>query len=282
MIVADDIEKARAIRLRDTERSWGFVPTMGYLHEGHLSLVRRSVEENERTAVSIFVNPTQFAPDEDFERYPRDLDRDLVMLKKEGVDLVFTPQAKSIYTEDFQTTVKVQEVSKPLEGRSRPTHFEGVATIVAKLFNIIEPTRAYFGQKDAQQSIVIRQMVRDLNFNLEIVVCPTVREFDGLAMSSRNVRLSQEERAAAPIIFRTLQLTAQMIEAGERDADRLRAFMQESIAIETMARVDYVSLADADTLRELSHLGGTVLISTAVFLGKIRLIDNVIIDVDTA
>lgn len=274
MNVVSDIHQLRQLRWADPGRSWGFVPTMGYLHQGHLSLVRQSKAENQATAVSIFVNPTQFAPTEDLSSYPRDLDRDLALLADCGVDLVFTPTPEQMYPADFQTTVSVQAVSQPLEGAARPTHFQGVATVVAKLFNLVQPNRAYFGQKDAQQAVVLQQMVRDLNFNLDLIICPIVREADGLAMSSRNVYLSPEQRQAATVLYRTLTAVAQTYAAGEQNADRLRHQMQQSIAAEPLARLDYVSVADPLTLQELTQVENRVLFSLAVFFGKTRLIDN--------
>ncbi len=277
MKVTEDINQIRQIRWTDPMASWGFVPTMGYLHEGHLSLVRRAKAENERTAVSIYVNPTQFAPHEDLSSYPRDLARDLALLEVEGVNLVFTPSDAVMYPPGFQTMVTVAELSRPLEGSSRPTHFQGVATIVAKLFHIIQPTRAYFGQKDAQQAVVLRQMVRDLNFNVEMVICPIVREADGLALSSRNKYLTPEQRQAATVLSRALNRAKNAYANGERDGRILRRIMRETITAEPLARLDYVSAADPATLQELKEVKEGVLLSTAVFFGKTRLIDNILI-----
>ncbi|WP_322802184.1 pantoate--beta-alanine ligase [Thermoflexus sp.] len=276
MQVARTIAEARAIR-RALPGTWGFVPTMGYLHDGHLSLVRRARAENDHVAVSIFVNPTQFGPHEDYNRYPRDLERDLQLLTPLGVDLVFAPPVEEMYPPGFQTWVVVEEVSRPLEGAARPGHFRGVATVVTKLFNIIQPDRAYFGQKDAQQAVVIRRMVQDLNIPVEIVVCPTVREPDGLAMSSRNTYLGPEERRAATVLFRALQAAKARYEEGERDAERLRAVMREVIQAEPLARLDYVSVADPETLQELSRVEDRALLSLAVYIGKTRLIDNILL-----
>ncbi len=278
MIVTGDIAEIRQIREKEIWSTWGLVPTMGYLHEGHLSLVRRADEENGYTAVTIFVNPTQFAPTEDLSSYPRNLERDLALLAAEGVDLVFTPSDAIMYPPDFQTTVTVGQVSKPLEGASRPTHFQGVATIVAKLFNIIQPTRAYFGQKDAQQTVVLRQMVRDLNFNVEMIICPTVREADGLAMSSRNAYLSPEQRQAATVLYRALTAASDAYAQGERDGARLRQIMAATVAAEPLARLDYASAAHPLTLQELEQVDSGVLFSLAVFFGKTRLIDNMVIE----
>jgi pantoate--beta-alanine ligase len=276
MRVVHTIAEARAVR-RALPGTWGFVPTMGYLHEGHLSLVRRARAENDRVAVSIFVNPTQFGPHEDYARYPRDLERDLRLLEPLGVDLVFVPSVEEMYPPGFQTWVIVEEVSRPLEGASRPGHFRGVATVVAKLFNILQPDRAYFGQKDAQQTVVIRRMVQDLNIPVEIAICPTVREPDGLAMSSRNTYLNPEERRAATVLFRALQAAKARYEAGERDAERLREAMREVIRAEPLARIDYVSVAHPETLQELERVEGPALLSLAVYIGTTRLIDNLML-----
>ncbi|MDI6693694.1 MAG: pantoate--beta-alanine ligase [Anaerolineales bacterium] len=271
------ISELRAARLR-LPQPVGLVPTMGYLHEGHLSLVRAARSECASVVVSIFVNPTQFGPTEDLASYPRDLLRDLQLLEKEGVDLVWSPDVEDMYPPGFQTWVTVEEVARPLEGSMRPGHFRGVATVVAKLFNAVQPQRAYFGQKDAQQAVVIRQMVRDLNFNLEVVVCPIIREPDGLAMSSRNTYLNPEERRAATVLYRSLSAARQAYQAGEREADRLRQIMAETIQSEPLARLQYVSCADADTLQEITgFVSGRALLSMAVFVGKTRLIDNFVI-----
>lgn len=280
MKILNTIPEAREFRRSFTDETLGLVPTMGYLHEGHLELVRRARAENARTAVSIYVNPTQFGPSEDLSRYPRDIDRDLHLLATEGVDLVFIPTDGTMYPPDFQTTVRVATVTQMLEGERRPTHFEGVTTVVAKLFNIIQPVKAYFGQKDAQQVVVIRQMVRDLNFPLEVVVCPTVREADGLAMSSRNKYLNDEQRRAAPVLFRSLGQVATLWATGERNRDVLHAALLRSLSDEPLARVDYVSLADPVTLEEYKSLipnDSGVLVSMAVFFDRTRLIDNIIL-----
>ncbi len=277
VIVTENIAEIRRIRWADSGLSWGFVPTMGFLHEGHLSLVRQARAENERTAVSIYVNPTQFAPTEDLSNYPRDMERDLSLLAAEGVDLVFTPSDVVMYPDDFQTAVTLSQVTRPLEGASRPTHFQGVATIVAKLFNIVQPARAYFGQKDAQQSVVIRQMVRDLNFNLDVVICPIVREADGLAMSSRNAYLNPAQRQAATALYRALQTAKSAFERGERDGRALRRLMKETIAAEPLARLDYASVAHPLTLAELDVVENEALLSLAVFMGQTRLIDNLLL-----
>jgi len=255
----------------------GLVPTMGYLHEGHLSLVARARAECVAVAASIFVNPTQFGPNEDLARYPRDLPRDLGLLEAAGVDLVFAPQPSEVYPPGFDTVIEVRGVTDVLEGAVRPGHFAGVATVVAKLFNIVQPTRAYFGQKDAQQSVVIRKLVRDLNLPVEVVVAPTVRETDGLALSSRNSYLTRGERAAAPAIYRALNAAKAQFEGGEREAEALRDAMRAVIAAEPLMRVDYVSVADADSLRELTRVEDRALASMAVRLGTTRLIDNLLL-----
>ena len=278
MIVTDQIERVRAVCRQAPDLSWGLVPTMGYLHEGHLSLVRQARAANDRVGVSIYVNPTQFAPAEDLDSYPRDLARDLELLRAENVDLVFTPDDTIMYPPGFQTTVRVARVAQPLEGAARPTHFEGVTTVVAKLFNIFTPTRAYFGQKDAQQTVVVRRMVADLNFAVEIVVCPIVREADGLAMSSRNSRLTTEQRAAAPVLFRALSAGREAAAKGDRNGQRLREIMTRVVASEPLARLDYASVADPDSLRELETVADRALLSLAVFFGDVRLIDNMLVE----
>lgn len=279
MMVSQDIEQVRRLRWADSTISWGFVPTMGYLHEGHLSLVRMARAANARVAASIYVNPTQFAPDEDLSTYPRDMERDLALLEAEGVDLVFTPNDAIMYPDGFQTSVTVHEITRKLEGTSRPTHFQGVTTIVSKLFNIVQPARAYFGQKDAQQTVVVRRMVRDLDFNVEIVIGPIVREADGLAMSSRNIRLSAKQRQAAPILYQTLQAAEQAWRSGERSGVKLRALMQGMIAAQPLARLDYASVADPDSLVELERIENGALFSLAVFFDPVRLIDNCLVGV---
>jgi pantoate--beta-alanine ligase len=273
MKVLETIAALRAWRAENPV-SLGLVPTMGALHEGHIALVRRARAENERVGVSIFVNPTQFAANEDLARYPRDLPRDLRLLEEAGVDAILAPQPAEIYPPGFSTWVNVEGVTEVLEGARRPGHFRGVATVVCKLFGIFQPTRAYFGQKDAQQCVVVRRMARDLNLPLDVVICPTERADDGLALSSRNVYLSPEQRAAAPVLSRALREAERRFAAGERDAGALRAAMQQLIAAEPLARVDYVSVADADTLAELEQIDGPALASLAVYFGATRLIDN--------
>lgn len=256
----------------------GLVPTMGYLHEGHLSLVSRAKAENQNVIVTIFVNPTQFGPNEDLSKYPRDLERDLNLLAPLGVDLVWTPSAEIMYPSGYQTWVEVEALTDPLEGAMRPGHFKGVTTIVAKLFNATQPHKAYFGQKDAQQVAVIRRMAVDLNFPLEVVVCPTQREADGLAMSSRNKYLNEAERKAATVLFRSLNAAKALYEAGERDGEKIRGKMKEVLAMEPLATMQYVSCADYDSLTELDTITGKTLLSMAVFLGKTRLIDNFVLE----
>jgi len=275
--VVKTIAELRKIR-RCLTGSVGFVPTMGYLHEGHLALVKHARAENAIVVVSIFVNPTQFGPSEDLGTYPRDLDRDLKLLEKEKADIVFVPSDVEMYPPEFSTWVDVEKVTERLEGASRPGHFRGVATVVAKLFNIVQPTKAYFGQKDAQQAIVIKRMVVDLDTDIEIVVVPTVRESDGLAMSSRNTYLSPEERQAATVLFRALSLARQLWQGGEEDADKIRYEMKSLIAKEPLAQIDYVSIADANTLKELEEIDCPALASLAVRIGRTRLIDNILLD----
>lgn len=277
MIVTGEISKVRSHRWLSPGLEWGLVPTMGYLHEGHLSLVRSARSQNERVAVSIFVNPTQFMPGEDLETYPRSMQQDLELLKNEKVDLVFTPENSEIYPAGFQTTISVADVSQPLEGSSRPTHFRGVATIVAKLLNIVEPTRVYFGQKDAQQTIVIKRMVEDLNYNCEIIVRPIVREDDGLAMSSRNIRLSNDQRRAAMSLYGALSAASQLFRDGQEDASKLRKLMIDTISQEPLANIDYVSVADPLSLEELDFIDNEALLLVAVFFGNVRLIDNMLV-----
>ncbi len=256
----------------------GFVPTMGYLHEGHLSLARLARSSCESVVASIFVNPTQFAPSEDLSSYPRNLDCDLELLTKEGVDLVLAPSSNDeFYPAGYNTWVDVAGITQRLEGASRPTHFRGMATIVAKLFNIVRPQRAFFGQKDAQQAIVIHRLIRDLNFDVELVLGPTIREPDGLAMSSRNAYLSKEERLVATVLHRCLKLVESLYVDGERSAENLRQAMLEALQAEPLAQLDYVSIADTDTLEELERIDGKALVSLAIRIGSTRLIDNTVL-----
>lgn len=254
--------------------SFGLVPTMGALHAGHLSLVHRAKQENDHVGVSIFVNPTQFSPQEDLSQYPRPIDRDLQLLAAAGVDLVWTPTPAIVYPNRFQTYLTVENVAQPLEGAHRPGHFRGVATVVAKFFNAFTPDRAYFGQKDAQQVVVIKQMVRDLNFPVKIVACPTQREPDGLALSSRNIYLNPKERQAATVLYRALSAAKALFENGERHAPKLTEALSATLATEPLATPDYVSAADPETLTELETITTGVLLSLAVRIGTTRLIDN--------
>lgn len=255
----------------------GLVPTMGYLHEGHLSLVREARRMADIVVVSVFVNPTQFGPQEDFNVYPRDVARDADLLTTENVDFLFVPKAEDMYPENYHTYVKVRELSERMCGVSRPNHFEGVTTIVNKLFHIVYPHFAFFGQKDAQQLIIVQRMVRDLNMDLEIVPMPIVRESDGLAMSSRNARLSLEERAAAVVLNRALEQAKKQIESGERKTKTILKGIREKIESEPLARVDYVSATDMVELKEVKTIKGKCLIAIAVFFGNTRLIDNIIV-----
>ena len=272
------IETIAAFRTaRSEEVSLGLVPTMGYLHAGHLALVDRARAENEIVAVSIFVNPTQFGPNEDLARYPRDLERDLAMLASANVDLVFVPSVSEMYPQRFSTSVDVEGITSVLEGAHRVGHFRGVATVVCKLLNITAAERAYFGQKDAQQTVVVRRMVSDLDMQTHIVVVPTVREADGLALSSRNVYLSPAERAATPVLYRALEGSRAAWERGERDAHAVREDMLAVLREEPLAQVEYVSIADNETLRELEQIDQGALVSLAVRFGRTRLIDNIIL-----
>jgi len=277
MKVVEKIADMRRLRRQLTEPV-GFVPTMGYLHEGHLSLVRQARVENPSVVVSIFVNPTQFGPQEDFNSYPRDTKRDLALLEKALVAVVFIPSAAEMYPERFDTWVDVGKITERLEGACRPGHFRGVTTVCAKLFNIVQPTRAYFGQKDAQQAVVLKKMVAELNMNLEVVTLPTVREPDGLAMSSRNTYLNPEERQAALVLRQALTLAQQLYARGETDAEHLRQEMSALIQKQPLAEIDYVSIADADTLDELDRVKPPALVSLAVRISKTRLIDNIVLE----
>jgi pantoate--beta-alanine ligase len=276
MRVVTTIDETRAA-LRELPRPHGLVPTMGYLHEGHLSLVRQARADNASVSASIFVNPAQFGPSEDFTTYPRDEARDLALLEEAGTDLVYMPPLDVVYPPGFDTHVTVGALTEPLEGAARPGHFRGVATVVAKLFNVLQPDRAYFGQKDAQQALVITKMALDLDFPVQVVVMPTIREADGLALSSRNVYLSGAERQAAAAISLGLRNAERLYEAGERDATRLRDAISATMATEPMLHPEYVSIADIRTLRELETVDGPALASLAVRVGRTRLIDNVVL-----
>lgn len=277
MQVLKTISGIRKLR-QQLSGSVGFVATMGYLHNGHLALVKQARAETGVVVASIFVNPTQFAPSEDLTVYPRDLKRDLKLLEQEKTDIVFIPSEEEMYPARFNTWIDVEGITAKLEGACRPGHFRGVATVVGKLFNIIQPTRAYFGQKDAQQSMVIKRMVADLNMDLEIVVVPTVRESDGLAMSSRNTYLDPEERPAATVLFKALSLAKELWQQGEKDADQIRRQMTSRIEKEPLAKINYVSIVDVNTLEELKIIKPPALASLAVRIGKTRLIDNILLE----
>ena len=277
MKVFKTINEIKQLRLKLAEPV-GFVPTMGYLHEGHLALVRHARAENSSVLVSIFANPTQFGPQEDFDKYPRNPKRDLAMLEKEGVDIVFMPSVAEMYPPQFDSWVEVGKVTERLEGATRPGHFRGVTTVVAKLLNIVQPDKAYFGQKDAQQLVVIKKMVADLDMNVEIIAVPTVREPDGLAMSSRNIYLNAEERKAALVLYQALTLAQKLWSQGERDAQAIHQQMTAIIQKQPLAEIDYISIADAETLDELDTVKTPALVSLAVKIGKTRLIDNVVVE----
>lgn len=252
----------------------GLVPTMGYLHEGHQSLIKKAVEENDKVVVSVFVNPIQFAPNEDLETYPRDLEADTKLCDSTGADLIFHPTPEEMYPEGFSTHIQMDNLTKELCGKTRPTHFGGVCTVVGKLFNIVQPDKAYFGQKDAQQLAIIKRMVRDLNFDIEIIGCPIIREPDGLAKSSRNTYLNADERKAALILSKSIELGKQLVAEGERDAQSIIKAMTDKINTEPLARIDYVNVVDALNIEPLDTLKGEVLVAIAVYIGKTRLIDN--------
>lgn len=254
----------------------GLVPTMGYLHEGHKSLIDRAVKENDKVVVSVFVNPMQFGPTEDLASYPRDLDRDAALCEAAGAALIFHPEPENMYAPDFSSFIDMNTLTKGLCGKTRPIHFRGVCTVVGKLFNIVQPDKAYFGQKDAQQLAVIRHMVSDLNFGIEIVGCPIVREEDGLAKSSRNTYLSSEERKAALVLSRSLKLGKKLIEDGEKDAKKVIAAIRGEIEKEPLAKIDYVEIVDWNTLEPVESTEGEILTAMAVYIGKTRLIDNFI------
>ena len=254
----------------------GFVPTMGYLHEGHESLIKRAYEENDKVVVSIFVNPMQFGPKEDLASYPRDLKRDSEVCEKAGTDLIFHPENEEMYFNDFSTFVDMNGLTKGLCGKSRPIHFRGVCTVVTKLFNIVSPDRAYFGEKDAQQLAVIKRMVRDLNIDIEIIGCPIIREEDGIAKSSRNTYLSLEERKVATILNKSLNLAKEKIQSGERNAVNIIEVIENNIKSEKLAKIDYIEIVDSNSLEEVKEISKSILVAIAVFIGKTRLIDNFI------
>ncbi|WP_302772086.1 pantoate--beta-alanine ligase [Anaerotignum lactatifermentans] len=256
--------------------SVGLVPTMGYLHEGHKSLIDRACKENDKVVVSVFVNPTQFGPGEDLATYPRDIQRDAALCEDAGAALIFNPEPEEMYLDDFHTYVTMESLSDELCGKTRPIHFRGVCTVVSKLFHIVAPDRAYFGQKDAQQLAIIKRMVRDLNFDIEIVGCPIVRESDGLAKSSRNTYLNPEERKAALVLSKAVGLGQELIQKGERNADVIVEKMKQLIEEEPLAKIDYVQAVDAISIQPVAEIKGTVLVAMAVYIGKTRLIDNFI------
>ncbi len=256
--------------------SVGLVPTMGYLHEGHKSLIDRACKENDKVVVSVFVNPTQFGPGEDLATYPRDIQRDAALCEDAGAALIFNPEPEEMYFDDFHTYVTMESLSDELCGKTRPIHFRGVCTVVSKLFHIVAPDRAYFGQKDAQQLAIIKRMVRDLNFDIEIIGCPIVREADGLAKSSRNTYLNPEERKAALVLSKAVGLGQELIQKGERNADVIVEKMKQLIEEEPLAKIDYVQAVDAISIQPVAEIKGTVLVAMAVYIGKTRLIDNFI------
>ncbi|MBE6330771.1 MAG: pantoate--beta-alanine ligase [Bacteroidales bacterium] len=281
MKVVKTIQEVRdyVLAWRKAGLSVGLVPTMGYLHEGHQSLIRKSVEQNDRTVVSVFVNPIQFGPNEDLEAYPRDLNRDMKAVEEAGGDLIFNPEPEEMYRGHFTSFIDTTETTELLCGAVRPVHFRGVCTVVGKLFNIVQPDRAYFGQKDAQQLATIRRFVRDLNFPVEIVPCPIVREADGLAKSSRNTYLNAEERKAALILSQSLKKGKSAIEQGERSAQRVIDIIRKNLETEPMARIDYVEVVDFENIQRVKEIKGETLVAIAVYIGKTRLIDNFIVDV---
>lgn len=282
MIIVDKISQWREIRASLDSHSIGFVPTMGYLHEGHLSLIKQAKEENQIVVLSIFVNPLQFGENEDFNTYPRDKERDANLAREAGVDYLFIPSQEEMYPAPTRTVVQVKEITACMCGTSRPGHFDGVATVVAKLFNIIQPNRAYFGLKDAQQVAVISQMVTDLNMPVEIRPCPIVREEDGLALSSRNVYLTKEEREQATILYETLEYADRLINSGEKDALALKKKLQEKLLSCPLVNIDYIEIRQFPSLQELTTLAQNmkIIIALAVKIGKTRLIDNKIIEVN--
>ncbi len=281
MLVVSTVEQVRGqvAEWKKEGLSIGLVPTMGYLHEGHKSLIDRAVAENDRVVVSVFVNPIQFGPAEDLATYPRDFERDRNLCEHAGAHLIFHPEKEDMYFDDFCTYIDMKDLTEGLCGKTRPSHFRGVCTVVGKLFHIVQPDRAYFGQKDAQQLAVIRRMVRDLNFDLEIVGCPIIREEDGLAKSSRNTYLSPEERKAAVILHQGLKKGEEEIRGGERRAEVIKTVIRETIESEPLARIDYVEVVDFDNMKPLEDLRGTVLAAVAVYIGTTRLIDNFIVTI---
>ena len=278
MQIVSTVEEVRkqVKKWREEGLSVGLVPTMGYLHEGHKSLIDKAVEQNDRVVVSVFVNPIQFGPNEDLATYPRDLERDAALCENAGANLIFHPEPENMYESDFCSFIDMDGLTKGLCGKTRPTHFRGVCTVVGKLFNIVEPDRAYFGQKDAQQLAVIRRMVRDLNFNLEVIGCPIIREDDGLAKSSRNTYLSKEERKAAVILHKALLRGEELVKAGEKSAATVKQAITEIIESEPLAKIDYVDIVNFDNIETIETIDGSILAAVAVYIGKTRLIDNFI------
>lgn len=278
--------ESRIKEVRETIKEWkregltvGFVPTMGFLHEGHGSLIKKAVEENDRVVVSIFVNPIQFGPKEDLESYPRDLEKDTELCLNVGADLIFNPEKEEMYFEDFCTTVDMNGLTEKLCGKSRPSHFSGVCTVVSKLFNIVTPDKAYFGQKDAQQLAVIRRMVRDLSIDVEIVGCPIIREEDGLAKSSRNTYLNKEERIAAIVLNKSLKLAKEALEKGERNSNNVINLIKSTIDSEKLAKINYIQVVDALSMEDAQEINSDILVAIAIYIGKTRLIDNFIFEI---
>ena len=279
MQIVSTVEEVRkqVKKWREEGLSVGLVPTMGYLHEGHKSLIDKAVEQNDRVVVSVFVNPIQFGPNEDLATYPRDLERDAALCENAGANLIFHPEPENMYESDFCSFIDMDGLTKGLCGKTRPTHFRGVCTVVGKLFNIVEPDRAYFGQKDAQQLAIIRRMVMDLNFDIEIIGCPIIREEDGLAKSSRNTYLSEEERKQAVILNQSLEAAMDAINAGEKDAAKVKQIIIDKLHTCPLAKIDYVEVVSFDTIQPIEKVEGAVLIAIAVYIGTTRLIDNRII-----
>ncbi|MFA6141736.1 MAG: pantoate--beta-alanine ligase [Candidatus Omnitrophota bacterium] len=279
MKLVDSIQRMATLSrmYRKEGKAIGFVPTMGYLHEGHLSLIRTAKKHTDMVVVSIFVNPIQFSPSEDLEKYPRDLKRDEELARSAGVDIIFCPSAKDMYPDGYVTYVNVEDLTDTMCGVSRPGHFKGVLTVVAKLFGIVKPDMAYFGQKDAQQAVVVKKMADDLNMGIEVKVLPIVREKDGLAMSSRNIYLSADDRRDAVVLYRSLQDAESAVRKGERDPKKIIKMMSDMISHVPTSKIDYISIVDTKNLKDVDRIDGEVLIALAVFIGKTRLIDNVIV-----
>lgn len=280
MEIIENIASMHALseRKRMEGKLIGFVPTMGFLHEGHLSLIREARKQTDMVIVSIFVNPTQFRPNEDYDKYPRDLEGDTKKVNSAGGDIIFAPSARDMYPDGYLTYVNVEGITETLCGISRPGHFRGVTTVVTKLFNIVKPHKAFFGQKDYQQSVIIKKMVRDLNMDIDIILLPTVREHDGLAMSSRNSFLSTEERKVAPVLYRALIMASEMVKNGEKNTRKIYSEMKRMIENESLVVIDYISITDPETLTDISEIKGKTLIALAVKIGSTRLIDNILIE----